>query len=42
MTEAGDSGVIAMKEILDMRNLSVRSDERGKRLGGIIDWERIE
>ena len=42
VTEAGDGSVIATKEIFDMRNLSVRSNERGKRLGGIIDWERIE
>ena len=42
MTEAGDSGVISPKKIFDMRNLSVRSNERGKRFGRIIDWKRIE
>ena len=42
MTEAGDSSVIATKEIFNMRNLSVRSNERGKGFGGMIDWERIE
>jgi hypothetical protein len=42
VAEAGDSSVIATEEVFDMRNLSVRSNERGKRLRGIIDWERIE
>ena len=42
MMEAGDSHVISSKKIFDMRNLSVGSNERGKRLGRIINWKRIE
>ena len=42
MTKAGDSSVISSKKIFDMRNLSVRLNERGERLRRIIDWKRIE
>ena len=42
MTEAGDSSVISSKEIFDMLNLSVRSNEGGERFGRIINWKRIE
>ena len=42
MMEVGDGGVVPPEKILDMRNLSVRSNERSERFGRIIDWKRIE
>ena len=42
MAEAGDSSVVSTEEVLDMQNLSIRSNERGKGLRGIVDRERVE
>ena len=42
MAEASDCSVVTMEEVFDMRYLSVRSNERSERFGGIIDWKRIE
>ena len=42
MAEAGNGSVISTEEVLDMRNLAIGSNERGKGLRGIVDRERIE
>ena len=42
VAEASNCSVVSTEEIFDMRYLSVRSNKRGERFGGIVNWKRIE